>query len=221
MSQIVVYTAITGGYGDQLRAPQLDPNELQGIEFVCFSDCVKDPPAPWTVRPPVWQHNTSSRRTARYHKLHPHVLFPNAEYSIWLDGSEQLVFPPSKLIARYLSSLDFATFKHPDRNTIAAEVAACIRLKKDNPITLTKQLGKYQNAGFKDKAGMYETALVLRRHTPSVIRLNELWWAEMANGSLRDQVSLPYVLDKTGSRVKHVTGSRGKCPYLRHKPHGR
>jgi hypothetical protein len=221
MSKLVVYTAITGGYGDQLKTPKIPHSEMLDVDFVCFSDCVTNPPSPWIVKPPAWQHQSSSRRTARYHKLHPHLLFPDADFSIWIDGSEQLAYSPRKLIARYLASTDFATFKHPDRSTVAAEVSACIRLKKDQPTVLTRHLSKYQAEGFRDQSGMYETAMVLRRHTPQIERTNNMWWSELTNGSLRDQVSLPYVLHKTGTKVKHVAGCRGRCPYLVHKPHKR
>ena len=217
--KIVVYTAITGGFDDTLLTPGVGTQALHGIKFVCYSATVGFTPRPWSVVQPAWKHPHNARRTARYHKLHPHKLFPDADVSVWLDGSEQLLASPRKLIEKYLRGSDFATLRHPLRNTVKQEARACNRLKKDDAATLASQLGRYDKDKFPDKSGLFETCIVIRRHTPKIAELNEFWWSEIVRGSLRDQVSLPYALYKTGVNPNIITGQRGQCPYLRHRTH--
>ena len=219
MSRLVVYTAIMGSNGDKLRPPLNIPDSCDA-DFVCFSDHIKQPVGRWRIVKPVWSHPTCSRRTARYHKVNPHTVFPTAECSIWLDGSEQLLEPPEGLIERYLSTRDFAAFKHPQRRTVSKEVVACVRLKKDKSNTLAKQLNRYIKEGFKDKTGLFETGMLVRRHTDKVRQISELWWEEIEKGSFRDQVSLPYVLDKLDTRINHIAGRGFNCPHLKYWPHG-
>ena len=220
MSDIVVYTSITGGFNDRLSPPIADKKSLKNVDFVCFSDNPSQITPPWNVLRPRWEHPTSSRRTSRYHKLNPHRLFPNVKYSIWIDGSEQLLAQPRALIKKYLGKADFATFAHPQRTKVSEEVRACIRLKKDDPDVLIEHGKRYQqHLHFDDTSGLFETAMVLRRHTPEVAAFNELWWAELFNGSLRDQVSLPFAIHQTGLKVGIVEGRRGGCQHLRHTPH--
>ena len=81
----VVYTAISGAY-DKLpehgvKAPEFD--------YVCFSDSVSDFESVemgWDIRPNIFHHKDSVR-VARYHKSNPHKLFPEYEYSMWIDAN--------------------------------------------------------------------------------------------------------------------------------------
>ena len=77
----VIYTAIIGGY-DTLVEPDYKP---EGWDFVCFTDRDLESDT-WDIRKtlPLYTDNT---RTARKHKLLPHRLFPDYEYSFWLDGN--------------------------------------------------------------------------------------------------------------------------------------
>ena len=43
---------------------------------------------------------------------------------------------------------------------------------------------------------LFETGILMRRNCDSIKRLNELWWKELDTGSVRDQLSFPYVLWK-------------------------
>ena len=42
----------------------------------------------------------------------------------------------------------------------------------------------------------YETGILLRMNTNRVHYFNDIWWSEIQNGSLRDQLSIPYVVWK-------------------------
>ncbi len=197
MSKIVVYTAITGHY-DTLKEP---PAELQkGVDFVAFLDY--EPAATsWQVRPACSEF-ADPCRNAKFHKMLPHLCFPEAEYSVWIDGSIQIDFrfPVAQLIEEYLKDYDFVTLKHPCRQCIYEEAAECIRLGKDDPPVIQRQMAAYRHEGFPANLGLAETGVILRRHTAKIRRFNEAWHDEIKKYSRRDQLSFNYVAHKMGMK---------------------
>lgn len=219
VSKFVVYTAITGGFKNQLRAPlNMLPKDAD-VEFVCFSDCVFEAPAPWKIFPPTWEHD-DPRRTARYHKLLPHRLFPDAEYWLWMDGNQQLTASPWELVDRYVAEHDFCTYKHPDRKNIHEELGACIRMEKDDNTVMRAQVQGYERDGYNSRNDtLFETTAVLRRNTPKIQFVNERWWTDLKSGSVRDQLSLPPVLWKAEQKCAIMEGQRDKPVHFKYFAH--
>ena len=118
---------------------------------------------------------------------------------------------------------DLAIFKHPDRACLYAEAEFCAKVGKDSPGTLGNQTRKYNAEGMPHGWGLPETRCVIRRQTPKMAELGDLWWAEMKAHSVRDQVSLPYVCWKLGVRWREIPGrcwARNKHKafyYVKHK----
>lgn len=116
---LVIYTAITGGIrGSFVRARVPMPlySKLPAeTRVVLITDKPVSPDFPpvkkskWEVMSPVWTHS-NPRRAARYHKLHPHILFPGADASVWIDGSQELTADPSTIFDAHMSEHDIATF---------------------------------------------------------------------------------------------------------------
>jgi hypothetical protein len=137
-----------------------------------------------------------------------------------MDGNQQLNEDPHKLINTYLSgSTSFATYKHPDRSTLQEELDACIRMKKDHPAVMRTQLARYLHKGYPDDGGLLETTVVLRRNCSTVMSIDADWWIEIANGSLRDQLSLPYVLHSHDLAPEIVEGQRDKPVHFKYFAH--
>jgi len=64
------------------------------------------------------------------------------------------------------------------------------------------------------------TGVLIRKHTDRVKRLNERWWAEICRGSLRDQISFPFVWN--GHAAYLDTGvTQGTCKYFTVGMHGK
>ena len=194
-----VYTAITGGK-DTLK----DTQNTLGAKFVAFTD------KPFESK--VWERRdacnefTDPVRNAKKHKILPHLYFPDAEYSLWIDGSISLKVPLDDLIHKYLQNTDIAMFPHPYRNCLYDEALTCITLGLDNPDTIKKQVEEYNLEGYLPRRGLFETTVILRRHTNEIRAFNETWWDEIVWGSRRDQISLPYVLHKTATDVAIMEG---------------
>lgn len=213
----VIYTCITAGYDDLYPLPQL-PACVEAHAFV--EGLADDEPqiTGWRLRPLDFPPEDSPRRTARRHKLLPHLLFPEARLTLWLDGSVSLLSNPAKLAAR-LGSREIAMHAHAQRGCLYQEVEACIRYQKDDRLLLQRQRNYYRRQGMPFHTGLPETTVVLRRNTLRMAALNEAWWDEISRWSARDQVAFPYVAWRLGVPWARLPGDVWSNPYLRHVPH--
>ena len=218
MEPLVVYTAICGGFLPCIPGPRVpsDPSE-RPVRYVCFSDGLTAIPRPWELRPLRWEHRNDPRRTARFHKLMSHQLFPEARLTLWHDASHYLLVNPWSLVDRHLpEGLDLATFRHPLRNCLYRELGACIRLDKDDQTVMRRQVTRYLEQGYPLEHGLNETTVLLRRHTRLIRKLNRYWWWQIRTGSRRDQLSFNYVLWRlrAESHLGCIPGSRDNSPYF-------
>jgi hypothetical protein len=215
-SQSVIITSITNSY-DLLKEI---PFEFKGqASAVAFMDPIQES-ASWKVlNAPT--DSSDSCRNAKRPKILPHLYFPYAEYSLWIDGSVEIISPISlnTLIERYLRSSDIAVFKHRVRKCIFTEAEACIRSKRDNPNTIRRQIAKYKYESYPRSRGLAECCVILRRHTPKIQLLNEVWWDEIVRHSRRDQLSFDFVCWKLRLKYERFNGTIGKNLYFRKTPH--
>ena len=213
--KVIVYTAIVDNC-DGL------PSRPKG-ESVAFVTHTHTKARGWEQR--IVAAEWGPRRTARYYKAMPHRYMPDADVWIWLDGNVQMSVSPEAAVARWLKG-DLATFNHWDRNCLYDEAKFCAKVHKDVPFTLDEQVRRYKRAGMPKRWGLAATRVVIRRNTPEIRALNEAWWSEMERGSVRDQVSLPFVCWQAGLRWdvipgKLVPGMRGEFSCIRHAKRGR
>ena len=124
---------------------------------------------------------------AKIYKILSH-LFIDDEYSIWIDGNLFLKVEEKELI-KLLGDKDIAVFQNPYRDNIYEEADECKRLKLDDNKIIDEQIKRYGNS----VEGLGACYLIIRRNTKEIKRLNEKWWAEICRGSVRDQISFPYV----------------------------
>lgn len=221
---LTVFTCITGGFNDSLQRLNIPPDpQGRPVEFVCFTDYlgVRHPEGKsrWTIRAPIWEHDTSPRRTARWHKILSHEALPHSHYSLWHDASHTLLANPWTLVDRYLQDADLASFRHPQRHCLYQELEACLRLRKDDPKLMKDQVEGYRMLGYPANHGLLETTVLLRRHTPEIRVFNEAWWRQIVAGSMRDQLSVNFVLWERRLNVCYINGNREKSPYFAFRPH--
>lgn len=191
MTGLVIYTAITGGK-DKLRDPK---HILPGAEYVCFTDTPGVRSSIFDIRALPFTEATP-RLTARRLKLFPHLLFPQHETSLWVDGS-RLIRGDLNGLLQEAGGAFMAAFTHPHRGCLYQEAELCARLGRDDPALLAAHIAQYRREGVPENLGLAETGVLLRRHhVPVVKTLMEAWWQQVATHSQRDQVSLPYVLWK-------------------------
>jgi len=150
---------------------------------------------------------------AKIYKVLSHLFIPT-RYSIWVDGNVFLKRPAKEFIG-LLEGAEIAVFRHPAKNCLYEEAKDCMARGIGNLETIEKQIERYREEGFPERAGLGACYLIIRKHTKRIERLNEKWWAEICKGSVRDQISFPYVFYKA---VKYLP-SQLLDDYLERKPH--
>ena len=222
---LTVYTAIGGGY-DILRHTGRAPDDPR---FICFSDAAylpwKTPPyryLGWEIRPLAPEHFGSWRMRAKAHQVMPHWYFPDAEYSLYLDGTHVPAagYRLERLSEVFLRDTDLATFSHPHRACAYLEAAACLATERDDPVRIREQMRRYRDEGFPRDHGLPGITVLLRRHTPAVRAFNERWWDEIQRGSSRDQLSFSYVAWKLGMAWTPIPGHCYYSSLFTYVPHG-
>ncbi len=210
----IVYTSIVGGK-DALKENQ---NTAGDVKFHAFIHPTQDS-ATWKVEDALLDH-VDPNRCAKKYKVLAHKYFPHAEYSLWIDGSTTLLDPLDKLIALYLTENDIAVHKHYMRDCAYTEAMVCGAEKKDDPDIIAKQMAKYAvSEQYPRHNGLAECTILLRRHTPQIQLLNELWWKEISEGSRRDQLSFNYCCWKLGIKYTEMKGTVYNSPHFRVEKH--
>lgn len=197
---VVVCTAITNGYD---RLLPLNEQCVRPARQVAFLDAATrsatTSTGKWEVRD-IDPHEADPNRQAKLPKIMPELFFPDAGYSLWIDGNVALIYPFDirRLIDEFLGDADICIARHHARTCVYQEAEVCRSRRLDDARVIDRQMTRYRREGFPAKYGLNEAPVILRRHTDAVKDFDRQWWQEIREGSRRDQLSLNYVLWKTG-----------------------
>jgi hypothetical protein len=197
---IVVYTCIAGGYDELLPVEHPEP----GVRYVCLSDRAQPSDRGWELRPlPASAPDPASAN--RFAKMHPHLLFPDHAVSVYVDGNIRLKPGVRAWTEQALQAHDFALHAHPFRDCIYDEAVECALIGHDWVWRYQRQMARYRREGLPARAGMFECNVLARRHGAAAVQaLMKDWHAAYTHGVKRDQLSLPYLLWKSGFAVKDL-----------------
>ncbi len=197
-SNKVVYTCITGNHDTFSKGFRYIDNTWDYVLFTDDSDLLKNSfYGIWEVRP-LQHHADSDRRTARWHKIHPHILFPDYDESIWLDGNVNIISPYIFEKVKFYSK-SLLVPNHCCRFCLYQEGKITILTKSDDPDIVKKQLDEISSLGFPENYGLPETNLLYRKHNDfQIIKIMNDWWKYVGTLSIRDQCSFPFALWKSG-----------------------
>jgi hypothetical protein len=213
----VIYTAVAGG-SDVVRAPEFAPDNC---DFVLLSDRPVVAKG-WKVRPLIYDH-PDPRRAARHAKLHPHLYFPEYRHSLWIDANVGVRGDASLFVEALTDDSAVGLFIHPTRDCVFDEGAEWIGRRDPETEAIAGQLARYREEGHQAGSGLWETAVVARRHqAPSCIALMTEWWREIERGSARDQISFPIVARRQSRTVVALAPPDVHArnhPYLTSAPH--
>lgn len=199
----VVYTCVTGGYDDVSAPAEVDPS----VNYVCFSDQPDRAIKGWEMRavPIEWGGGAKANR---YAKMHPHLLFPGHEKSVYVDGNIEVISGIRTLMDAALAHEPIALYEHPFRKSIFDEAEECVAIGFDWRWRIMSQMRRYEQAGFPEAFGLYECNVLFRRHHDNrVIQLMDFWWNEYSNGVKRDQLSFPYLAWRIGLGIQSLGSS--------------
>lgn len=210
----VVYTAIFGDY-DLLKRPRVIDDDT---EYFCFTDSPHLSSPVWNIvycdiryRCPV--------RTAKIFKLFPHLVFPNVNSSIWVDGCYIINESLSELfLLGKTNPLSF--YPHPYCNCIYQEAFVIRLYRKESFSIIKKQIKRYKLAGFTKNFGIIHGAVIIRNHEDSSVHECMLyWWNEIEKHSKRDQLSFNYLVWKHSFPVNYLQSTLAKSDIFTYVPH--
>jgi hypothetical protein len=212
---LVVYTAITDGYDTLLDPPD---SVIPGSDFVAYVESSGFSKI-WSYKP-LERKSADPCRDAKVFKILPHIIFPDAEYTLWIDGSIEFLMPfPVVDLLDYLAGSDMAIFEHPIRTCIYQEACECLRRRLDDPQIIFRQMFRYTREGYPSNQGLAEASVILRRNTKAMKQFNEQWWDEIDRGSKRDQLSFNYIAWRSRCKITFFPDDLVRGSLFRRLPH--
>lgn len=151
------------------------------------------------------------RRNGKVPKILTHRLFPQARYSIWIDGKMELIVDPLLILERYLwrGNHTFAIARHKHHQSIYEEGDAIKRRKRYARPLVDLQMKIYRYEGMElwnpmkmNPSDVPEGAVIIRKHTPLNNLFSCLWFNEVNLFTPRDQLSFGHVVYRLGKSFK-------------------
>lgn len=192
----VIYTCITGEYDDACAHTYLGDD----WDYVMFTDnqylLGMKRYMHWGIRP-LQFNKMNNVKNARWHKINAHVLFPEYDYSLWVDGN--IVIQSKKFFERINSlikkNVKISVPLHPVRNCIYDEAKIIKDLKIDNKNTVNREMCRMRRLHYPRQNGLNETCIILRQHNNNkIIYAQKKWWKMVKNYSKRDQLSFNWAM---------------------------
>ncbi len=193
----IVYSAITGGY-DTINDPTFI---TPGVDYVLLSDKeLTNYDGAWEIRLLDNPEGYEPQRLARWAKMHPYALFPGYDWSIWVDGALRVKGDVSTYITTYRRDSGMLCFSHHRATDIVAEANFILANGKAGRDELSRQLDRYNDAGYEGKGYIVETGVLLRdHHDERLKKVMDDWWEELClYVHNRDQMSFDFACWKNG-----------------------
>lgn len=212
MTKMMVYTVLVGD-----KEPLNDPLRLLDgggetdleLEFVCFTDNPALDSPVWRFRP-IPQRPMPPDRLSRLPKTMPHVVFPDEEYSLYIDNTVVFKRLPTSADLAAESGAVFRAFRHPWRTCPQDEADVVVRSGLDDAARVAGQCRFYDS--FRPLASISQltagTVLLRRHHDPRVRAFGEMWWEQILLFSARDQLSLDLCAQEAGCAIDHFPGDK-------------
>lgn len=194
-ARIAIFTCATGGYDQPLPYESF----VDGAAYRFFTDAPRD--AGFWRTAPLAIGASDPVKAARFHKTQPHVVLPDADIAVWIDGNISIVGDIAPYIRRVVDAgASFGRVAHPWRATIGEEADLIDALELENPEVVRAQLAAQRAEGYADQDGLTETNfLIMDLRRPETRAALDLWRRQIETFSRRDQLSFDYARWKAGA----------------------
>lgn len=208
---------MVGNY-DAITQPEVIAD---GFTYVMFTnDLPEQQLGVWQVKHIPFKLNGDNTRLSRWIKTHPHILFPEYDYSLYMDANvvvddERYYDRINELISKgqTLSVMD-----HNLRWCIYEEALFLMYVDYDSVDNICREILYIKHQGYPRHNGLNENNCILRRHNDkSVINVDEEWWSMICRFSKRDQLSFKYSAWKYNVYVEKILPAKQNSrnhPYL-------
>lgn len=200
--KVAVFSCLAGSYEEIM--PLI--SNTYGIDCFLYTDSTEIiPPKGFAVRQSDYI-NSESVRTARFVKTHPHILLHGYDYVVWIDSNIHFMGDVMEYVQMVDDAgADLGVIFHPARASLIEEASEIVDTLKSDPNLVRTQLSRYQ--GNKNILGqkLIETNFMISKVGSQKLRyMMSLWWSELNNYTHRDQLSLPYAIDKSDVNVINI-----------------
>lgn len=212
MTKVVIYTVLVGDKeilnNPLKRLAGKHETDLE-LEFVCFTDNASLKSPVWTFRP-IPERLIPANRLSRLPKALPHLLFPDVEYSMYIDNTVALKRLPQSSDLGQERGTVFRAFRHPWRSCPQDEADVVVRSGLDEVERIIAQTQFYdRRSPLRDIQTLTAGTVLLRRHhDPRVQKFGEWWWEQILLFSARDQLSLDQCALATSCPIDHFPGTK-------------
>lgn len=202
--RIAVYTCVLGSY-DKLQEPFIIPDNCDFYVY-CDSD--------YEVNSHIWQKRDINNITdmdaklsplekSRFVKMCPHILFPEYEYSFYVDANVKIMIDISEYM-HYIGQEGISMHQHY-RNCVYKEAKAITYYHKAPKQKIAQCVAYLLKNGMPENYGMVSCGIIARcHHNPVCIRIMDEWWKIFRENVHRDQMWLPYILFKQGINIENI-----------------
>lgn len=212
-----IYTAITGNY-DKLKEPKI---VTAGWDYICFTNNPNDVTSDfWDVRY-AEDLDIDVARLSKKIKILVHEFLPEYDLTFWHDASLTINVNLDEFVKEKHQG-SFSVMKHPARHCIYKEAFTVIKEKIAPERIVKAQTDRYRQAGFPDLLGLTANGLMIREQGVDK-KFFQLWFNEVKNGCIRDQLSFMYVMWKYPIQYymfedyyELLNREKGQFPYTAH-----
>ena len=191
----VVVSAIVGKPDFRLRRPTFVNNDW---DYIMFTDRRRRGQPPWQIRR-IDSVDGDPRRDAKRFKMLAHEWLPDYDYHLWIDAHCVLLADPELVAANEPVTL----VRHwcPGQ-CIRAESARILTRNKAPRDEVQRQMAQYTD--HPDSWGLWFGGFVGSRNNDEAIEFKKLWHHLTEAGSVRDQLSLPVALRRSGVQFRDI-----------------
>ncbi len=201
--KVAVYTCIFGNY-DTVKPVEC---KSKYCDYFIITDQTVDIKSGWKKLDFELPENLKDATPVmknRYFKMHPHILFPDYDYSIYIDGSMKIYADIFPLLGR-LGDKTIGMFSHVLRDCIYDEADVCVRMGKITKELADLQMSEYRKEGYPEHYGLTDNIVIVRKHNDKNCRaVMEKWWDVFLKYPYRDQLGFGYALWKCGFGFEDV-----------------
>lgn len=203
--RIAVYTCVFGKY-DEIQEPYCHPNN---IDYYIITDLDVMESSTWKkVDLSPYQDilkGLSPVEKNRWFKMHPHLVFTEYPYSVYVDGNVAPVTDFTEFVNR-IGDVGITMFWHSFNDCVYQEgLYNRYSVRKISTEELEKHIQYLKVNGMPEEYGMTTCNVIARKHDNKICcKLMDDWWEEFMNHCRRDQMSFPYVVWKNGIRMNQI-----------------
>jgi hypothetical protein len=180
MNNKTLYTVLIGPY-EELKEPTFI---TPGWDYLCFTDQNNDQGNYWAKA--ILNKSDSPQQTAREIKIKGLPV----QQSIYVDASFQINCNLDDFWNKHYKG-GITAPRHPARACAYREGQICMRRDLDGK-RVEKQVNRYADEGMPAHGGLISSGILMRDNSQPVKDFCALWWEQIVNGSLRDQIGFAY-----------------------------